>query len=166
MAVRKEMVLYYTPEKSADDQKRKGVLVRLGIRIRNIAPEQAGQQVGYLAGLPGFAEQVCPAPEAGAEEQTGEQTGEQTEGPQTEPLVIPERMLVFCGFTERGIGELLSQFRRAKLPPVPMKAVLTEHNSGWSFYRLYQELRREHEAMSAGKTAEKTAEHTEAGRAD
>ena len=45
MAVRKEMVLYYTPEKSADDQKRKGVLVRLGIRIRNIAPEQAGQQV-------------------------------------------------------------------------------------------------------------------------
>ena len=139
MAVRKEMVLYYTPEKSADDQKRKGVLVRMGIRIRNIAPEQAGQQVGYLAGLPGFAEQVCPEPEAGA---------------QTEPLAIPERMLVFCGFTERGIGELLSQFRRAKLPPVPMKAVLTEHNSGWSFYRLYQELRLEHEAMSAGKTAE------------
>ena len=154
MAVRKEMVLYYTPEKTSDDQKRKGVLVRLGIRIRNIAPEQAGQQVGYLAGLPGFAEQVCPAPEAGAEEQTGEQTGEQTEGPQTEPLAIPERMLVFCGFTERGMGELLSQFRRAKLPPVPMKAVLTEHNSGWSFYRLYQELRLEHEAMSAGKTAE------------
>ena len=154
MAVRKEMVLYYTPEKSADDQKRKGVLVRLGIRIRNIAPEQAGQQVGYLAGLPGFAEQVCTEPEAGAEEQTGEQTGEQMEGPQKEPLAIPERMLVFCGFTERGMGELLSQFRRAKLPPVPMKAVLTEHNSGWSFYRLYQELRREHEAMSAGKTAE------------
>lgn len=162
MAVRKEMVLYYTPEKTSDDQKRKGVLVRLGIRIRNIAPEQAGQQVGYLAGLPGFAEQVCPAPEAGAEEQTGEQTGEQTEGPQTEPLAIPERMLVFCGFTERGMGELLSQFRRAKLPSVPMKAVLTEHNSGWSFYRLYQELRLEHEAMSAGKAAE----HTEAGRAD
>ena len=44
MAVRKEMVLYYTPEKTSDDQKRKGVLVRLGIRIRNIAPEQAGQQ--------------------------------------------------------------------------------------------------------------------------
>ena len=119
-----------------------------------LRPEQAGQQVGYLAGLPGFAEQVCTEPEAGAEEQTGEQTGEQMEGPQKEPLAIPERMLVFCGFTERGIGELLSQFRRAKLPPVPMKAVLTEHNSGWSFYRLYQELRLEHEAMSAGKTAE------------
>ena len=52
------------------------------------------------------------------------------------------------------MGELLSQFRRAKLPPVPMKAVLTEHNSGLELLQADQELRREHEAMSAGKTAE------------
>ena len=57
MAARKEMVLYYTPEKTADDQKLKGVLVRLGIRIRNIGPEQVNQTVGYLAGLAGFEEQ-------------------------------------------------------------------------------------------------------------
>ena len=57
MAVRKELVLYYTPEKSADDQKLKGVLVRLGIRIRNITPDQIYQKVGYLAGLPGFEEE-------------------------------------------------------------------------------------------------------------
>ena len=97
MAVRKEMVLYYTPEKSADDQKRKGVLVRLGIRIRNIAPEQAGQQVDTWRGFRACGAGL-PEPEAGAEEQAGEQM----EGPQTEPLAIPERMLVFCGFTERG----------------------------------------------------------------
>ena len=153
MAVRKEMVLYYTPEKSADDQKRKGVLVRLasasGTSLRSRPDSRWDTWRGFRlcgAGLPGAG---------GRGRRTdGEQTGEQTEGPQTEPLAIPERMLVFCGFTERGIGELLSQFRRAKLPPVPMKAVLTEHNSGWSFYRLYQELRLEHEAMSAGKTAE------------
>ena len=63
MAVRKEMVLYYTPEKSADDQKLKGVLVRLGIRIRNITPEQIQQKVGYLAGLPGFEEETEKEPE-------------------------------------------------------------------------------------------------------
>ena len=57
MAVRKELVLYYTPEKSADDQKLKGVLVRLGIRIRNITPDQIYQKVGYQAGLPGFEEE-------------------------------------------------------------------------------------------------------------
>ena len=152
MAVRKEMVLYYTPEKAAEDQKLKGVLVRLGIRIRNISPEQTGQQVGYLAGLPGFEEQGCPAAEDAAGEEAEER--EETEGLREEPPVIPERMLVLCGFDQRKMNELLSQFRRAKLPPVPMKAVLTEHNSSWTFEQLYRELRMEHEAMSAGKMAE------------
>lgn len=128
MAVRKEMVLYYTPEKSAEDQKLKGVLVRLGIRIRNITPEQAGQKVGYLAGLPGF-----------------EEMPEQEE----EASVIPEKMLVLCGFGQRKLEEMLNQFRKAKIPPIPMKAVLTEHNSGWSLVELYQELRQEHEKMNA-----------------
>lgn len=128
MAVNKETVLYYAPEKSAEDQKLKGVLVRLGVRIRNIHPEQAGQQVGYLAGLPDF---------------------EQTEPKEKELPVIPEKMLVFCGFGQRRLSEMLLQFRRAKIPPVPIKAVLTEQNSSWTLYRLYQELRLEHEAMSA-----------------
>lgn len=122
------MVLYYTPEKSAEDQKLKGVLVRLGIRIRNITPEQAGQKVGYLAGLPGF-----------------EEMPEQEE----EASVIPEKMLVLCGFGQRKLEEMLNQFRKAKIPPIPMKAVLTEHNSGWSLVELYQELRQEHEKMNA-----------------
>ena len=137
MAVRKEMVLYYTPEKSAEDQKLKGVLVRLGIRIRNITPEQAGQKVGYLAGLPGFEE--LPEQEEGY-------TGENRE---EEASVIPEKMLVLCGFGQRKLEEMLNQFRKAKIPPIPMKAVLTEHNSGWSLVELYQELRQEHEKMNA-----------------
>lgn len=79
MAVRKEMVLYYTPEKSAEDQKLKGVLVRLGIRIRNITPEQAGQKVGYLAGLPGF------------EEMPEQEEGDTGENREEEASVIPEK---------------------------------------------------------------------------
>ena len=140
MAVKKEMVLYYTPEKSAEDQKMKGVLVRLGIRIRNISPEQANQKVGYLAGVPGFEE--------------SKETEEQLP-------VIPERMLVLCGFGERRLSEMLLQFRRAKVPPVPIKAVLTEKNCSWTLYKLYQELRMEHEAMSSGNSAEHTEDGTE-----
>ena len=132
MAARKEMVLYYTPEKTADDQKLKGVLVRLGIRIRNIGPEQVNQTVGYLAGLAGFEEQ----PEEGMFPE------------------IPEKMLVLYGFGERKLGEMLNQLRKAKVPPIAMKAVLTEHNCGWSFYELYRELRQEHEKMSAGSRAD------------
>ena len=64
MAVKKELVLYYTPEKSDADRLLKGVLVRMGIRIRNIAPEQTSEKVGvlemrrhlscYFKGLPDF----------------------------------------------------------------------------------------------------------------
>lgn len=147
MAVRKEMVLYYTPEKSADDQKLKGVLVRLGIRIRNITPEQIQQKVGYLAGLPGFEEETEKEPEACLERAAG-----QPETPQEESSGasrIPEKMLVLYGFGERKLNEMLNQFRKAKVPPIALKAVLTEHNCGWSFYELYQELRQEHEKMTA-----------------
>ena len=50
----KEMVLYYTPESSDRVAKIKSVLVRMGVGIKNIRPEQLEQTVGYLAGLDGF----------------------------------------------------------------------------------------------------------------
>ena len=50
---RHELVLYYNPEVSSKVMKLKGVLVRMGVRIRNVAPEQVLQQVGTLAGISG-----------------------------------------------------------------------------------------------------------------
>lgn len=129
MAGMREMVLYYAPEKSEKTRILKSVLVRMGIRIRNITPEQTGQQVGYLAGLEGF------------EEQPQEQA----------PPAIPEEMLVLHGFDNRRLDELLIQLRRAKAS-VALKAVLTGSNCAWSFYQLYEEIRAEHEMMAAGKT--------------
>ena len=32
----------------------KSVLVRMGVKIRNVAPDQVLETVGYLAGVPGF----------------------------------------------------------------------------------------------------------------
>ena len=52
----KEMVLYYNPGSGPHVAKLKGVLVRMGVRIKNINPDQVNQKVGYLAGLPGFTE--------------------------------------------------------------------------------------------------------------
>lgn len=163
MAVRKELVLYYTPEKSTDDQKLKGVLVRLGIRIRNITSDQIYQKVGYLAGLPGFEEEPdteskeAELKETGRKEAGQKEAGQKAAEQQEEgfsggnvPAQIPEKVLVLYGFGERKLNEMLNQFRKAKVPPIALKAVLTEHNCGWSFYELYQELRQEHEKMSAG----------------
>lgn len=127
----KETVLYYSPEKSEKVRLLKGVLVRMGIRIKNIGPEQVMQKVGYLTGRKEYEETL---PEDGKE-----------------IPVIPEEMLVLYGFTNRRLDEFLSQLRRAKVPPVALKAVVTETNADWSFYELYQEIRAEHEKMTAEK---------------
>ena len=104
MAIAKELVLYYTPEKSDADRLLKGVLVRMGIRIRNITPEQTAEKVGALAGLPGYEEQEKA----------------------TDAPVIPEKLLVLHGFGQRRLQELLGGLRKAKVPPIPMKAMVTE----------------------------------------
>ncbi|NNJ33051.1 DUF3783 domain-containing protein [Lacrimispora defluvii] len=131
MAVKKEMVLYYCPEK--DSQKGndsriarlKAVLVRMGIRIKNITPDQTGQTIGYLAGIEGFEEQTS-----------------------VEYPVVEEEVLVMKNFSSRKIDELLMNLRRSGVSKIALKAVITDTNSKWSFYELYQELKKEHETMS------------------
>ena len=49
-----ETVLYYTPLSTRQSRILKGILVRMGIRIRNVTPEQTNLTVGALVGLPGF----------------------------------------------------------------------------------------------------------------
>ena len=43
----REMVLYYNTVQNPNVAKLKGVLVRMGVRIKNITPEQVTQTVGY-----------------------------------------------------------------------------------------------------------------------
>ena len=37
--------------------------------------------------------------------------------------------------------------RRAGMPSIPLKAIVTPQNVNWTFRALYKELEREHEAM-------------------
>ena len=64
---------------------------------------------------------------------------------------IPETMLVFCGLGDALLQQVLEGIRVAKLPPIGMKAVLTETNRTWDSLQLYQELCREREAIAAQK---------------
>lgn len=56
-------------------------------------------------------------------------------------------MLVFCSITGPHLDRLLGSMKRSKLPPIPLKAVLTPTNRDWTSQQLWQELRREHQAM-------------------
>ncbi len=123
----KEMVLYYTPQQSPKVTKLKGVLVRMGVRIKNITPDQVGQKVGYLAGLEGYE-------------------AEETD-PDVVLPVIGEEVLVMHRFTSRRIDELLLNLRKAGVSKIELKAIVTESNCPWSFYQLYEELKEEHAKM-------------------
>lgn len=122
----KETILYYTPQSFSHTARLKGALVTLGIRIKNISPGQVTQKVGYLAGMDGYQEQ-----------------------PVTEPLpILDQEMLVMHQFSSRRIDALLQALRKAGVPRIALKAIVTESNCDWTFYELYEELKKEHEAMS------------------
>lgn len=125
-----EMVLYYNPKPTPEVAKLKGVLVRMGIRIKNITPEQTTQLVGYLAGIGEFQEQ---------------------EAAETFP-VMEDEMMVMKGFTGKRIDELLLNLRKAGVPKIALKAVVTESNCSWTFYHLYEEIKEEHEKMEEMNT--------------
>ena len=132
-----ELVLYYStgdPRMKKQEMMIKSVLVRMGVKIRNVAPNQVMESVGYLAGVPGFEKrEVLQQPEA--EEKI----------PQ-----ITEQMLVMKDFTSRRIDTLLLNLRKAKVPKINLKAIVTEQNAGWSFYHLYEEIGEEHRRMNGG----------------
>ena len=61
---------------------------------------------------------------------------------------MDEEMLVMKNFTSRRMDELLMNLRKAGVPRIALKAVITEQNSHWTFRQLYRELKEEHKAMT------------------
>ena len=64
---------------------------------------------------------------------------------------VPEAMLVFCGMGQALLNQVLEVIRVAKLPPIPLKAVLTDSNREWNTVQLYEELQKERESFQTPK---------------
>jgi hypothetical protein len=122
----RETVLYYSPEKKAYEMKLKGLLVRMGIRIRVVSPEQTGALVGDLL--------------SGSQEAAGSALSP----------VIPEEMLVMLNFSGRRMDEFFAAMRKAGIPRISLKAVVTDTNRTWTFAKLYEEISEEHRLMTGG----------------
>lgn len=67
---------------------------------------------------------------------------------------IQEAMLVFCGLGSAFLDQVLNVIRAANLPPIPLKASLTETNRTWDTRKLYKELVQEREAIGKNKQGE------------
>ncbi len=65
-----------------------------------------------------------------------------------------DELLLMAGFTSAQMDALFQGFRRAKIPPVALKAVLTATNRSWTSVQLRQELLREREAIQQGRRTE------------
>lgn len=127
----KEMVLYYAPENTVYAGLIKGVLVQMGIRIKNLTPGRCEKKIGHLAGLDGFADD----------------TDISEVGQQASHIPMNEDLLVLCGLTEQRLDQLLEKLKKAGVPRSVMKAIVTESNAHWTVYELYGHLVEERRQM-------------------
>lgn len=102
-------------------------LVMLRLRLRMVEPRQYG--------LP--LETVASGKAGGRFEEAGE-----TEESFSEP------MMVFCYLDDSRLDQALAALRRAGVPQVGLKAVLTTANREWNSRQLWNELRRERQAWA------------------
>ena len=100
------------------------------IRVRAVRPEEYGQSLGALCGLPDAA-------------------------PPAEADPFDEEMLVMAFFTDELANRFLQALRRSLTPSVRLKAMLTDTNRSWSSPTLRGELLREAEAFEKMRAAKK-----------
>lgn len=102
--------------------------MKLKIRVRTVSPEEFALPLAALCGYQ--ATDAIPM------------TGE--------PFADGE-MLVLANFAQPTLSAFLNGFRAAKIPAVPLKAILTDTNRQWDSMALHRELALEHAAMAAAR---------------
>ena len=90
---------------------------------------------------------MSAAPAVYAAERADSETIKEDNQPTEETADAPSApMMVLDGFTEKRLDILLREMKAYGVS-VPYKAMVTEHNIGWTLSDLFTELVREHEAM-------------------
>lgn len=101
----------------------KDLCMVMGLRLREVGPEQYGETIGALAGL---------AAETGASKHL---------------VPLPGKMLVFANVPDGALDVLLSMLRAMEIAVGSYKAVLTETNQSWTVPMLFAELKAEREEL-------------------
>ena len=121
-----ETVLLYNMKGQSYTQQLKAILLKMAIRIKVITPEEYNKKIGEFIGL---------------------STNPSAQPPAVEPSShIEDEMMVMHNFTEQRLNQLLGELRRAGII-IPLKAIITPHNSNWTSYELHAELSQEREAF-------------------
>ena len=132
----KQTVLLYNftdPNRLAKVQQ---ALLPLGFRLRIVRKEDYKKPVGALAGVKGMEDEAAAEPSGGEGARGGE-------------IDFSDEMAVMAGVTSAQVDAFIRALRRNGGGRIDYKAVLTPYNKNWDSVRLYREIRREHESMSA-----------------
>ena len=121
------MVLLYNLDNPKGAKIRRMALP-LGLRTRLVAPEQYGLTLAALT------------------------EGEEPESPWAGEG-FEEEMLLLVNCPGPLLDRFLQGFRRNKIPPVALKAVLTPTNRAWTSLQLREELAKERAAIAQGNAA-------------
>jgi len=124
MASNELVLLYGLSAAQADGDLVQTALRDAGIPFKEILPQEVGLRVGALAGLDAL--DACP--------------------PMVEPVLLSA--MVFCGFSEQRLREVLTLLREKGAGTAGLKAVLTPNNRDWRFCDLLEELKKEREALA------------------
>lgn len=120
----KEKVLMYHLLQSDTGNIIKTLLEQLDVEVIEIEESDVNQTMGYLIGLPDY-------------KKTEEKIKE-----------IPEKeMLIFFNFLDKQLDLVLDLLKQANVPFIPLKAMITQTNVEWSFYKLYHQVKEEYEQM-------------------
>ncbi len=125
---KKEMVLLYNIKGQPYTPQLKSILLRMGIRIKVVNEADYSKRIGELLGSSDSTATEAPAAAASK--------------------TIEDEMLVMHNFTEPRLNIFLGELRRNGIR-IPLKAIITANNSGWTSYQLHGELSREHAAFKA-----------------
>ena len=138
-------VLYYSLPGNKKANKTRSLLLRLGVRLISVAPEDTQKTIGELIGRQEIKEADLGAP---LEESVHEKSG--ASFPEELPSLIEDEVMVFFNFSEGAFDRVLRELKKSHVPD-PLKAVVTGTNVSWPFIRLYAELRREREYIRKNK---------------
>lgn len=123
--MKKQILLY-----NINDRKRameiRRVLMPLKLRIKNIPPDDFAHPIGYLLGIEGYK----PSDLA------------------SDDCYFEDEMMIMAGLTSCEIDQVIRGFHKRRIPGIPLKAIVTPHNQEWHSYKLYRDLKKEHEKIS------------------
>ena len=125
MANQAKILLFNVSEerKSSIEKLCKSLSIR--ITVTTIHLNMYGQSMGYLAGISGF------------QRNSNNYTGEEFES----------EMLIFSGVDSDLMDEFLDGMKKNGIAPVFLKAMITPTNIFWTPVKLFEELKKEHQAL-------------------